>query len=271
MKISHLLSRDNSLFKTIRLISSGARRAPAGLVIAEGVRVLEEVNKTSYKVEAVVFSEQFGLTERERALYNSWLSRGVRLCKTTAKLFKSISSVRTPQGALALVNVPANVLTEINPCPNSLILYTCGIQDPGNLGTLIRTAASAGATLFCTTKGTVSARNPKVIRASAGAFFHLPVVENIGLIEFRDYCSSNDIQAYRADTRGEAFYTEIDLQCSCAILLGNEGSGIRGEEWEDFPSIRISTTNAVESLNVAVAGAIILFEASRQRSEMRLL
>jgi RNA methyltransferase, TrmH family len=271
MTIQQLTSRDNPLFKTIRLVSSGSRRAPKELVLAEGVRVLEEVEKSGRKIEALVFSEEFGLTPREKALLDRWRfpPRNLRLYQTSGNLFQSISTVQTPQGAVALVHVPEPVLDSIYLPTNTLVLYACGIQDPGNLGTLIRTAAATGTDLVCTSKGTVSARNPKVIRSSAGSFFRIPPVEHTDICEFRRYCERYSIRLYRTDARTGVIYTEADLKSSCAILLGNEAGGIAEEELLEFPAIRIPMMEGIDSLNVAIAGAVILFEAYKQRFGLR--
>jgi RNA methyltransferase, TrmH family len=266
MNVSQLTSRDNPLFKTIRLIASGSKRAPKDLVLAEGVRVLEEAARAGHPIEAALFIESFGTAAREQALLQKWLANNVRLYKTSEKLFKTASSVQTPQGALALVRIPSFRLSDLKPVPNSLIVFACGIQDPGNIGTLIRTAAAAGATRICTEKGTVSARNPKSIRASAGAFFHLVPIENVDVDDFLEYCRRHSIQPYRTDAREGINYTNADLRSSCAILLGNEGSGMDSNELAKVPPIRIPIDQKIESLNVASAGAIILFEAAKQRS-----
>jgi TrmH family RNA methyltransferase len=265
MTASQLTSRDNPVLKAIRLVSSGSRGAPKQLVAAEGIRVLEEVNRASWKIEAVVFSEHFGSAAREKDLLNAWRRRGVRAYRIGEKLFESVSSVQTPQGAIALVRVPELSLDSVLPSRNLLILYACGIQDPGNLGTLIRSAAAAGASLACTTPGTVSARNPKALRASAGAFFRLPLVEHVGMPDFQNYCDLHSVRLYRTDARKGVPHTEADLRSPCAILLGNEGSGLAEAEFSGIPPIRIPMAEGVESLNVAMAGSVILFEALRQR------
>jgi TrmH family RNA methyltransferase len=265
MNVPHLTSRDNPILKTIRLVSSEARSSPPDLVVAEGLRVLEEVVDTGYEIQAAVISENFGSAERERFLLDAWQTKGVRVYRTDIKLFRSISSFKTPQGALALVRAPSrrfnNAMTGIKP----LVLCACGVQDPGNLGTLIRTAAAAGVSLVCTTTGTVSARNPKTIRSSAGAFFRINPVEHVSTSEFLIYCSRHSIQAYRTDIHQGTIYTEADLHSPCAFILGNESSGVAMDELAALPAIRIPMAKGVESLNVAVAGAIILYEAMRQR------
>jgi TrmH family RNA methyltransferase len=266
MTISQLTSRNNPILKAIRLVSSGSRRAPKELVVAEGIRVLEEVHKCGCPIEAVVVSERFGSAGREDDLLKSWKSHKVRICRADSQLFQSVSDVQKSQGAIALVRMPELSLEKLPPAQKPLVLYACGIQDPGNLGTLIRAAAAAGATLACTSSGTVSARNPKVIRASAGAFFRLPVVEHVAIPAFLHYCDLRKIRAYRTDVREGRPYTEADLASPCAILLGNEGSGIVNGESAGIPSLHIPMAEGVESLNVASAGAILLFEVLRQRA-----
>jgi RNA methyltransferase, TrmH family len=266
MPIQQLTSRDNAVLKTIRLVASGSRRTPQDLVIAEGVRVLEEVERAGSELQAVVFSEDFGAGSREKDLLDHWQERCRALYRVGATLFQSVSTVQTPQGAIAIVRVPELTLASVRPGCSSLILYTCGVQDPGNMGTLIRTAAAAGACMVCTTPGTVSARNPKAVRSSAGTFFRIPVVEHAESSEFREYCERYSIRLYRTDAREGVLYTEADLKSPCAILVGNEGAGIAPQEFQPVPAIRIPMTEETESLNVAIAGAIILFEAFRQRT-----
>jgi TrmH family RNA methyltransferase len=265
MTVPQVTSKDNPLLRTFRLVGSGARQAPKDLVLAEGVRVLEEFENAGRDVEAVVISEDFGEGPREKDLLQRWQARKLHVCLTSRQLFRFVSSVQTPQGAAALVRVPECELKDITPAPVPLILFACGIQDPGNLGTLIRTAAAAGAHMVCTSRATVSARNPKAIRSSAGAFFRLPVVEHAGPSEFRHFCDHHSIRLYRTHAREGVIYTEADLRSGCAVLLGNEGSGVEEKEFTDLPALRIPMAEEVESLNVAAAGAVILFEASRQR------
>jgi RNA methyltransferase, TrmH family len=266
MTVSYIASKDNPLLKTIRLIMSGSHRSPEQLVAVEGIRMLEEVNKAGCEIETVACSELFGSDIREKRLLDAWLSKNINIYMTGEKLFRSISGVQTPQGAIALIRAPKLSLGDIAPVPNSLILCACEIQDPGNMGTLIRTAAAAGVTLVCTTKDAVSARNPKSIRSSAGAFFHLPVIERVDAKDLRAYCNTHSIRPYRTDPREGMLYTQADFRGSCAIFLGNEGSGMSQDAFAGFPSIHVPMAEGVESLNVAMAGAVILFEAFRQRN-----
>jgi TrmH family RNA methyltransferase len=266
MDLEHLTSSHNPLLKTIRLAASGSRRAPRNLVVAEGIRVLEEVQKRRCKVEAAIITEDFGYSPREELLLRSWMSQDARVCRADARTFRSITDVETPQGALALVRVPEFSLEAHSLPRDALLLFACGIQDPGNLGTLIRTAAAAGVSLVGTSKGTVMASNPKCIRASAGAYFHIPVMEHLELSTFETYCSDHGIQILRTDVRAGLPYTQIDFRARTAILLGNEGRGITGDAPMHIQTVHIPMAEGIESLNVATAGAVLLFEAARQRA-----
>lgn len=260
-----LTRKDHTVAKKIRLVASQTRRAHKDLVVAEGIRVLEDVSTSGREIEVIVISEAFGQQVRERALLINWKSSKTRIYRASEAVLKSLSGVHAPQGVLALVRVPLLTFGELGPTAASLILCACGIQDPGNLGTLIRSAAAAGATLVCTSSGTVSARNPKCIRSSAGAFFRMPIVESASASQLLTFCRSWGVTPVWTDAQEGTAYWEYDFRKPTAIVLGNEGQGIMGVEWSKVPAIRIPMLAGTESLNVGAAGAILLFEALRQR------
>jgi TrmH family RNA methyltransferase len=264
-----ITNKANPFAKKVRLVASQARSAPAELVLAEGVRVLEEAIAARHEIEGAMISEGFGRGPKEKALIERLRAEGIRLYRAGDALMRNLSGVVAPQGVLGLVRVPILSLDAVSPDGNPLILCACGIQDPGNLGTLIRTAAAAGARMVCTISGTVSARNPKSVRSSAGVFFCIPVIEDLRPEDFLEFCRSRSVRAFRADARARAAYDSLDLTQATAILLGGESRGLTGQEWTALPAIRIPMSPGVESLNVAAAGAILLFEAYRQRSAPR--
>jgi len=265
MSIARLTSKDNPVLKSIRLVSSQSRRAPPDLVLVEGIRILREAIDAGCAIPIAVLSERCGAGHDEQRLLAALSEMRTRLYRAPDALFRATSGVQAPQGALALASVPRDHLPAAPGAGIPLILCACQIQDPGNLGTLIRTSAAAGTSMVCCTTDTVSARNPKSIRASAGAFFRLPVVEGLSPTEFAAYCNQQKIRLYRADARAKLVYLKADLVRPCAILVGNEGQGIAETDWPDAQAISIPMATGVESLNVAVAGAILLFEARRQR------
>jgi TrmH family RNA methyltransferase len=261
-------SRNNPLIKTIRLISAQKRNAPRALVLAEGVRVIREALNSGLILDAILVGERFGHHPEEEALVSQSLGCGIELIRLSEALLRSLSAVSTPQGALALVRLPAIELWSSPLAENPLLLCACGIQDPGNLGTLIRTAWAAGASMVLTTRDTVSARNPKSIRASAGACFHLPIVEHLESSQVREYCRLHNVHLCRTVPRGGRIYTQMNFRSATAILLGNEARGICQSEWENIPAVSIPMAQSAESLNVASAGAILLFEILAQRSQL---
>ena len=266
MTFQRLTGKDNTLLKTLRKLNRNPENDPGGQIAIEGIRVLEEAEKSGCAIEAAVIAEGFGKEHRENNLLDRWRTRGISVFQVSEKLFATISAVRAPQGAMALVRAPLRILEGIKVKERVLILCACGIQDPGNLGTLIRTCAAAGADMVLTTTGTVSARNPKTLRASAGAFFNIPVIEHLKTGELFSYCKLNGIRMYRTDAGAGVSHTQADLASSCAVFLGNEGAGCNEAAFSSLPAIHIPMPGNAESLNVAAAGAIILFEAARQRS-----
>jgi RNA methyltransferase, TrmH family len=260
-----ITSRDNQVLKTFRAAAAESRRMPEELVVAEGVRVIEEALRAASEIRVLLVSEGFGKTDRERALLAGCSGRDARIYRVAGSIFKTVTGVVAPQGAAALVRVPKAKIADALNTDAPFVVCACGIQDPGNLGSLIRTAAAAGCASICTTRGTVSARNPKTIRASAGTFFRLQVVEHVPVGDFLAACAARGVKLFRTSAGEGRDFSELFYSGRIAILLGNEGQGLRAEDWAGIPAVRIPMAPGVESLNVSAAGAIILFEAARQR------
>jgi TrmH family RNA methyltransferase len=269
MPIRPIASKSNPMIKTIRQVADQARSAPPDLVLAEGIRLLEEAVASGLEIEALLISEGFGRADRERSLLDTLSRTRVRGFRAAESLFRYASGVLNPQGVLALVHLPILRLNDAELPEKPLVICACGLQDPGNFGSLIRTAAAAGASLLCALTGTVSARNPKTVRASAGAVFRLPIVEHVSAGAFLAFCRERSISPLISSARAGACHSRTDLTGSCALLFGNEGSGLDADEWAGIPSVRIPMTGRVESLNVAAAGAVLMFEAFGQRSRVR--
>ena len=258
-------SPQNPLVKTFRLAASHSKRSPRELVLAEGVRILEVALASRHRIRAAILETSFGEAGRERSVVAKLRESGVPIHRASGRLIRSIADVVQPQGILALVEVPHIGLEKAVLPPDGIVVCACGISDPGNLGTLIRTAAAAGVAIFCTTKTTVSARSPKTVRATAGAFFNSNIVEGVAPSDFLRFCRQRKLSVYRTDAKQGREYDCVDLRKPLAVLLGNEAHGLGGRDWPDVPALRIPISDEVESLNVGTAGAVILFEALRQR------
>ena len=252
-------SRANARVKQLRAAFAGQARLASGLVAIEGEHLLEEALRSGQVLKTVFVSE--------RREVPASVPRGVEVIRLANDVFQSCVETQTPQGIAALLVPPVSTVDEML-MGRPLILIAVALQDPGNLGTLIRSAEAFGATGVLTTPGTVSAWNQKAIRASAGSIFRVPVAS--ATPEAMERLEQAGVQLL-ASLKDEA--TPIDapalagtLGGPCALLVGNEGAGL-GEDWIRMADERVTIPcpGWVESLNAAVAGSILLWEIARQR------
>jgi TrmH family RNA methyltransferase len=257
--VKRIASRDNTEFKALaRLVTSAPERRRRGASLIEGPNLVAGCLDAGNGVERFIFSEAFADTAAARTL----TSRAPEApCVVLPEaLFARLSTVPSPTGVLALVHTPAG-----RPVPPDadFCLALEDVQDPGNVGTLLRSAAAAGVGHVLLSHSCAFAWSPKVLRAGQGAHFALNVVEDCDLLAF--------LAGYRGMSvalagSAEASVYELDLRVPLLLLVGNEGQGIS-------PALlalaarraRIPMPGRAESLNAAVAGSVALFEAVRQR------
>jgi TrmH family RNA methyltransferase len=260
-----ITSRANPRVKQLRAAFAGNARLAGGMVALEGETMLREALRSGLPLRTVFISEG---TEAP-----AWLPAGVEVLVVAAEVFASAVDTQHPQGIAALIETPVWSLEAVRSY-NPLLLVAVGLQDPGNLGTLIRSAEAFGATAVLTTPGTVSEWNQKSMRASAGSVFRVPVVEVTG-IEIAAM-KTQGVRLYAAvagagEAGGVAAVSAIQAAytSACALMIGNEGAGL-GPEWLALADERVTipTPGRVESLNAAVAGSLLLFEAYRQRAQL---
>ena len=255
-------SRTNARVKQLRAAFAGQERLSGGLVAIEGEHLVEEALRSGLELRTLFHTEQqkkpAGIDERTEVLW------------VTADVLASAVQTRSPQGIAALITPPKYQLTDIlNRAASPLILIAAGLQDPGNLGTLVRSAEAFGATGVITTLGTVSAWNQKALRSSAGSVFRMPVV-TATRAEIAEIQQKNGIRllaAVGAAKEDVLSAQDADLRQPTGILIGNEGAGLAAE-WLQLAAHRVTIPcpGPVESLNAAIAGSLLLYEASRQRS-----
>jgi TrmH family RNA methyltransferase len=253
-------SKDNAAYKAMaRLVASSSERKKTGLTVIEGTHLLAAFLDSGRKPEEVMVSKA-GLANAEVAQLLQ-RSAPARVTLLSDALFDAISNVETPTGVLASVRTPQGGLA---PADASLALLLEDIQDPGNVGTLLRSAAAAGAGHVLLSPHCAFAWSPKVLRAAMGAHFALDIVEGVDLAAW--------LAAYRGTSvalAGEARRSlyELELRGPTAFIVGNEGAGISPALREAASATaRIPLAGRVESLNAASAGTIALFEAVRQRA-----
>lgn len=253
-----ITSSQNPRIKLVRaLLGRAKERRDAGAFVVEGVRLVEEAEARDWKFQFVLYDTS--LNARGSSLVERLLSREIEVEEVSEPLMKSLSDTETPQGILAVLEL--NQL----PIPNYLdfVLIPDQIRDPGNLGTLLRTAAAAGVQAVFVPPETTDAFAPKVVRSGMGAHFRLPI-QSMKWEKIRR--ETKDLQVYLADMDGKPCW-ETDLRGPLSLIVGSEAEGA-SEEARQLSSQRISIPMAgrVESLNAGVAGSVLMFEVVRQRT-----
>ena len=243
----------------LRLQKKSREREKEGVFIVEGPRMAEEIPRE--RIVKLYVSESFqAKCVKEK---NDRFIQEAEVMSDT--VFAHVSDTKTPQGILAVVRRMEYTAEDIlGETPHVLVLEN--IQDPGNLGTIFRTAEAAGATGIVLSKDCVDLYNPKVIRSTMGAIFRIPFIYTDDLKGTIDELKREGITVYAAHLKGENSYDMEDYKTACAFLIGNEGKGLTEQAAEAADClIRIPMCGQVESLNAAMAAGILMYEASRQR------
>jgi RNA methyltransferase, TrmH family len=280
-----ITSRDNRWLKEFRIALRGGLPSESGAVGVEGPRLVEEALRSASPIRAVLFSES---GERHRSRLAPYLDRpevAIPILQTTDRLFEGIADTENPQGVAALVTPRISTFDDISRASANgavpLIVVLAGVQDPGNVGTIIRTAAAFGATAAVAVpsgqSGTANPFAPKSLRASAGAALHLPLLTGVSLPILLAQLRASGIQSLASSSRespenDQPLLTpwQVDWCQPVALLIGNEGGGLPEEiERSADARIRIPMSSSVESLNAAAAAAVLFYEAARQRSSRR--
>lgn len=264
-----MVGKQNPRIKYLRRLGSRRFREQEGKFLVEGVRFVEEALNSTWSVEMLVYCRRIIENQRGKALLENAASRGVSQIEVEDTLFGELAGTGTPQGVLAMVRQRGTTLDDLQAegTPALLVLVD-GVQDPGNLGTIVRSADAAGAGGVILLKGTSDIYNPKALRATMGSIFHVPVVQGLDAGDVMPYFTRRGIKTVAGDPRGEKVVYESDLTVPCALVVGSEAGGA-GEAVLGMVSerVRIPMPGRAESLNVAISTAILLYEAVRQRGE----
>ena len=201
-------------------------------------------------------------------------ANGIRMYQVDEKVMAKLSDTKAPQGVLAVIRTPEQNLRQLRPGTasdnNAPVIILDRVQDPGNLGTIIRTADAVGALGLILLEGCVDAYSPKVVRASMGSLFHLPVVQDVTAEEALTWCYRNGYEPAATALKNAQNVYKADISKKMAFLFGNEANGV-AEELQAAAETRlfIPMAGLAESMNVAMAAGIILFEGLRQRKFYR--
>lgn len=257
-----ITSLSNDKVRYVRALQSRRRvREREHRLVFEGVRLVEECVRAGITPTFVFYTTTVEADQRGGGLLASLRRMDVPCYEVTEAVMSACSDTQTPQGILAVLPTPNLPRPE---CP-TLTLILDRLRDPGNLGTILRTALAAGVEQVLLAPGTVDPRNPKVVRAGMGAHLRLPVA-TLQWESITEAVTGCDV--WLADASGETHYTSVDWTRPVAIILGGEAVGA-GKRARALALGRVSIPMAaqVESLNTAAAAAVILFEVVRQRAE----
>lgn len=257
-----ITSTSNQKVKEIIQLQKKSRaRNQAGVFIVEGVRMAREVPKE--QLVHLYVTEEFYRKHKEELPGDSVQPE---LVSPTA--FAAMSDTRTPQGVLAVVRQSVYSEEKILKAEKAHLLVLDNLQDPGNLGTIFRTAEAAGVTGILMSRDCVDIYNPKTIRSTMGAVFRMPFVYCEDITGMIERLKAQGIRVYAAHLEGKNAYDREDYRGAAAFLIGNEGNGLRREVADCADTwIRIPMEGQAESLNAAVAASILMFEVSRQRRQ----
>jgi TrmH family RNA methyltransferase len=258
-------SKDGALLTIIRDLARRRGRERRGLALAEGIRLVEEALASGIPLRGAAVSAALEGTTRGKALKLALAGRGVRMVEVAPAELDALADTEHPQGVVAVLEPRVWSLADLPTRPGSVILVLDAVQDPGNVGTMLRTALALGAAGVVALKGTAELTNPKVLRGSMGAAFRLPAVSS----------DADALLAWAAERGVELWVAAADggplgarggrsARAPLALVVGNEGAGV-GDALAAGARRRVAIPLApgAESLNVAVAAGILLYEVTR--------
>ena len=296
-----ITSVNNQRVKEVANLKQKKYRTESGTFFAEGLRAVEEAVQYADVTELFYTEAEAGrLDEVLKAAGNvpadtkeksgnmnnvnhnnagtakkrNEASNGIRMYQVDEKVMAKLSDTKAPQGVLAVIRTPEQNLRQLRPGTasdnNAPVIILDRVQDPGNLGTIIRTADAVGALGLILLEGCVDAYSPKVVRASMGSLFHLPVLQDVTAEEALTWCYRNGYEPAATALKNAQNVYKADISKKMAFLFGNEANGV-AEELQAAAETRlfIPMTGLAESMNVAMAAGIILFEGLRQRKFYR--
>ncbi|RAM52210.1 MAG: RNA methyltransferase, partial [Hapalosiphonaceae cyanobacterium JJU2] len=255
-----LTSLQNSLVKQIRKLHATKERHKQQLFLLEGTHLLEEACAVNYPLAVVCCTPEWQIFHP--MLWEEVCQKSDRTEVVSEEVMAAIATTVQPDGVVALAK------RDVSPTPipfTGVVLALETVQDPGNLGTMIRTAAAAGASGLWLSGDSVDLDNPKVLRATAGQWFRLPMAVSLDLKATVTQAKQAGMQVIATLPNANLTYWEVDWRQPSLILLGNEGAGLSSElaAMADV-EVKIPLSPGVESLNVAIAAALMLYEARRQ-------
>lgn len=257
-------SSNQKVKQVIQWQTKAKERKNAGIFLTEGFKMFEEAPEE--RIQEIYVSESALERCRTERKFAEKLER-TGYETVSAEIYRKMSDTQSPQGILCVVKQPVYRLEQLLEVPSPLIVVLENLQDPGNLGTIIRTGEGAGITGVIMSAGTVDIFNPKVIRATMGSIFRVPFLYADDLNETIRLLGACGVHTYAAHLEGKKYYDSFSFREGTAFLIGNEGNGLTRETAELAEEyIKIPMEGKVESLNAAIATSLLMYEAHRQRN-----
>ncbi len=260
-----ITSSSNPVIKEIKSLHKKKMRWINRLYMAEGIKMAEEIVNNGYEAKYLVFAESLLDLQGGKELFER-IKHMKNLINVPEKLFKEISDVETPQGIMAVLPFREISLEDITERQNPFIILLDRVQDPGNLGTIIRTADAFGVDGIIISEGSVDVYNPKVVRATMGSLFRMNIYHADNTVKTIKKLKDKGIRVYSTSLKGESFIHQVDFTVPTLLIIGNESKGV-SDELLDMADmlVKIPMTGGAESLNAAVASSVIMYEVLRQR------
>ena len=258
-----ITSKQNSLVKQVRKLHRSKERKKQNLLLLEGNNLIISSIKIGYAISYLFCTVKW--KERHQQLWQTIIDKKIAVTLVSEEVLASISTTVSPDGILAIAKKQPQAIPKIEDMTLGLIVER--LQDPGNLGTIIRTSVATEVDALWLSQNSVDFEHPKVLRASVGEWFRLPMKTNPDLESIILQAKQNGIQTIATVPQSEQTYWDLDLTKPSLLLIGNEGNGLseKIQSLADF-QVQIPLANQVESLNAAIATSLILYEVTRQRN-----
>lgn len=260
-----ITSNQNSIFKEAKSLKQKKFREENRKYLIEGKRFVEEAIKEKIKVESFFFSDKIYKVSGGSQLIEKIDTGTNRIYEVSDKLLEEICDTENPQGIVAVIPMENYSLDSVILENKSYVILE-GIQDPGNMGTIIRTADAAGFDGIIALKGCVDIYNPKVLRSTMGSIFHIPIVLGVNNLDVFEALKKHNLKTFATHLNGKCSYFDAPMSKGGAILIGNEANGLC-EETSNMADVlvKIPMPGRAESLNASTAAALMMYEMLRQK------
>lgn len=267
MEIKLISSENNAIIKHVKSLQLKKQRTKHLQFTVEGVRIIEECLKYNGDIDYIIYSEDLHKVQGGIDLLDKISIKGYTTYEVPSQLFNKIATTESPQGIMAVINMQNRTLKDLDPRDNGNLFFVIldRIQDPGNMGTIIRTSESAKVDAVIITKGSVDPYNDKTLRATMGAIFHLPIIQ-CNDNEWMEYLKEKNVTLIAADLNTDKTYIDIDYNKNIGIVIGNEANGIDSNILSNVDErVIIPILGKIESLNASVAAGILIYKAVEEK------